>query len=64
MYAAATGPGRAGDTKAQLKAYTPQVGVLPGLWSGDILTGSTNYPATGAPGNNTRPSVIARVSRS
>ena len=51
VYAAATGPGRPGDTKAQLKAFTPQVGVLPGLWSGDTLTGATNYPITGGPSN-------------
>ncbi|HKT04261.1 MAG TPA: Ig-like domain repeat protein [Rugosimonospora sp.] len=48
LYAVASGPGRSGDTKAQLKAFTPQVGVLPGLWSGDILTGATNYPVTAA----------------
>src|SRR5262245_13002545 len=51
FYAVADGPGRNGDNKAQLKAFTPQVGVNPGLWSGDILTGSTNYPAAGAPAN-------------
>jgi hypothetical protein len=51
LYAVATGAGRTGDNKAQLKAFTPQAGVLPGLWSGDILTGATNYPVTtaGAP---------------
>lgn len=48
VYAAASGPGRAGDSLAQLKAFTPQAGVLPGLWSGDTLGGATNYPATGA----------------
>lgn len=50
-YAEASGPGRTGDTKAQLKAFTPQVGVLPQLWSGDIMTGATNYPNTSAPAN-------------
>src|SRR5262252_1288436 len=30
-YSEASGPGRPGDTKAQLKAFTPQVGVLPQL---------------------------------
>src|SRR5262245_29699172 len=32
VYAAASGPGRPGDTKAQLKAFTPQVAVDPALW--------------------------------
>jgi hypothetical protein len=50
-YAVASGPGRTGDTKAQLRAYTPQSGVLPGLWTGDVLTASTNYPNTTAPAN-------------
>jgi hypothetical protein len=48
LYAVASGAGRTGDNKAQLKAFTPQVGVLPALWSGDILTGATNYPVTAA----------------
>ena len=48
-FAAASGAGRPGDSKAQLKAYTPQVGVNPGLWSGDTLTGSTDYPNVSAP---------------
>ncbi|HKT04106.1 MAG TPA: hypothetical protein VJT31_31675 [Rugosimonospora sp.] len=55
FYAVASGPGRTGDSKAQLKAFTPQNGVPPGSWSGDTLTGSTNYPVT-APGT---PSPIA-----
>ena len=48
-YAAATGAGRPGDAKAQLYMYTPQQGVAPANWSGDSLTGSTNFPNTGAP---------------
>jgi hypothetical protein len=48
-YAAASGPGRTGDTKAQLKIFTPLVGVLPVLWNGDTLTGATDYPAKSAP---------------
>jgi hypothetical protein len=51
VYAAASGPGRAGDSLAQLKAFTPQPGVLPGLWSGDTLGGATAYPVVGAPAN-------------
>ncbi|HKD97415.1 MAG TPA: Ig-like domain-containing protein [Micromonosporaceae bacterium] len=51
FYAAASGPGRDGDTKAQLKAFTPQVGVPPPLWTGDTLTGATDYPNTNAPPN-------------
>lgn len=50
-YAAATGAGRAGDTKAQLFMYTPQQGVAPANWNGDSLTGSTNFPNTAAPAN-------------
>lgn len=48
-YAAASGDGRTGDTKAQLRAYTPRSGVNPADWSGDSLTASTDYPAVGAP---------------
>ncbi|HKT01441.1 MAG TPA: Ig-like domain-containing protein [Rugosimonospora sp.] len=48
VYAVASGAGRTGDTKAQLKAFTPQEGVNPALWSGDTLTASTNYPVTAA----------------
>lgn len=48
-YAAASGPGRTGDSKAQLYAFTPQVGVPTASWTGDVLTGSTNYPNTAAP---------------
>jgi hypothetical protein len=51
FYSVASGPGRAGDTKAQLRAYTPQEGVLPALWTGDTLTATTDYPPTGAPAN-------------
>lgn len=50
-YSVASGPGRAGDNKAQLRVYTPQAGVLPGLWTGDVLTGTTNYPNASAPAN-------------
>lgn len=51
FYAVASGPGRTGDDRAQLRAYTPQAGVLPGNWTGDTLTGSTVYPRVGAPAN-------------
>ncbi len=51
VYAAASGPGRTGDTKAQLRAYTPQVGVPPASWTGDTLGSATNYPNSGAPAN-------------
>ncbi len=47
FYAVASGAGRPGDSLAQLKIFTPREGVAPLLWSGDTLTGSTNYPATG-----------------
>jgi len=50
-FSEASGPGRPGDTKAQLKAFTPQVGVLPPLWSGDTMTGATDYPNASAPPN-------------
>ncbi len=49
FFAAASGAGRTGDSKAQLKAFTPQVGVAPALWSGDTLTGATTYPNVDAP---------------
>ncbi|MEN3310123.1 MAG: hypothetical protein V7603_6325 [Micromonosporaceae bacterium] len=58
LYSVASGAGRTGDNRAQLKAFTPQVGVNPALWSGDILTGSTVYPVTTAPAviaNTTNP---------
>jgi hypothetical protein len=48
-YTVASGDGRTGDTKAQLRAYTPQEGVNPASWSGDTLTASTDYPNTAAP---------------
>lgn len=48
-YTVASGDGRTGDTKAQLRAYTPLAGVDPGAWSGDTLTSSTDYPNSAAP---------------
>jgi len=48
-YSVASGDGRTGDTKAQLRAFTPQAGIDPGAWTGDTLTGSTNYPNAAAP---------------
>ena len=48
-YSVASGDGRTGDTKAQLRAYTPQPGVDPASWSGDTLTASTDYPNAAAP---------------
>jgi hypothetical protein len=51
FYAVASGPGRTGDTLAQLRLATPQVGVSPALWSQDSLTGATAYPNSSAPAN-------------
>lgn len=48
-YSVASGDGRTGDTKAQLRVYTPQAGVDPGAWSGDTITASTDYPNAAAP---------------
>jgi hypothetical protein len=49
FYAVALGPGRTGDKLAQLRLATPQVGVDPLLWSGDSITGATEYPNASAP---------------
>lgn len=49
FYAAASAPGRSNDSLAQLKMFTPQVGVAPQLWTGDTLTGATTYPNPAAP---------------
>ena len=48
-YAVASAAGRAGDSKAQLRAYTPQEGVATIDWSGDSLTSSTSFPNPTAP---------------
>ena len=48
-YAAASGPGTAGDTKAIMYMYLPVQGVAPASWSGDTLTASTVFPNTSAP---------------
>ncbi len=49
FYAVALGPSRTGDKLAQLRIATPQVGVDPQLWSGDSITGATEYPNASAP---------------
>ncbi len=41
---------RSGDTKATLFGYLPVSGQLPGQWSGEALSASTNYPNALAPG--------------
>jgi hypothetical protein len=56
-YASASDDGRPGDTKAQLRIYTPAKGVLPALWTGDTMTASTDYP------NATAPAKIAKLGR-
>jgi len=40
---------RAGDTSALLNAYTPVIGVAAGSWSGEGVSGQTNFPNSGAP---------------
>jgi MYXO-CTERM domain-containing protein len=47
-YAAATGPGPLGATKATIAAYTPRT-PDPADWSGSFLSTSTNYPNASAP---------------
>jgi hypothetical protein len=64
-YVAANGPGRAGDSKAQLKVATPQPGVNPALWGTDTVSATTNYPSVGAPAavaSLTNPVVTGSVS--
>ncbi len=51
FYSVASGPGRTGDDRAQLRAGTPQVGVDPANWTGDTLSATTPYPPAGAPAN-------------
>jgi hypothetical protein len=46
---ASTADGRAGDTKAELFVYTPVPGENPGLWSGEQISASTNWPNGSAP---------------
>jgi hypothetical protein len=41
---------RSGDTKATLFGYLPVSGQLPGQWSGEAISASTNYPNGSAPG--------------
>ncbi|MCU1394433.1 MAG: hypothetical protein JWM34_2861 [Ilumatobacteraceae bacterium] len=48
-YVQATGPGRAGDTKATLFGYLPKNGVATGSWAGEAMTASTAFPNAGAP---------------
>jgi hypothetical protein len=50
-FSVASGDGRVGDSKAQLRAYTPREGVATADWTGDSLTASTDYPNAGAPAN-------------
>jgi hypothetical protein len=50
-YAAASTPESAsGYTKATVFVYTPVAGENPGLWSGEQISSSTNYPNAAAPG--------------
>jgi hypothetical protein len=51
FYAAASGPGRPGDSLAQLYLATPRVGANPQQWSKDIMSGATAYPNLSAPAN-------------
>lgn len=48
-YVVGTGTLRAGDSVATLEAYTPVDGIPAGEWSGEQLSGSTNYPNASAP---------------
>jgi len=48
-YAVASAPYTAGYTKATLFMYTPVAGENPGLWSGEQISSSTNYPNAAAP---------------
>ena len=51
-YVQGTATLRAGDTKATLKAYTPNISTPPGGWSGGLISGSAStFPNTGAPGS-------------
>lgn len=47
-YVVGTSTLRAGDSVATLDAYTPST-LPPGQWSGEQLSGSTNYPNASAP---------------
>jgi hypothetical protein len=49
-YAVASTAGPTGYTKATLFIKTPVNGENPGLWSGEQISSSTNYPNTAAPG--------------
>ncbi|OLB79976.1 MAG: hypothetical protein AUI14_08710 [Actinobacteria bacterium 13_2_20CM_2_71_6] len=51
VYAQASGPGRPGDSLAQLWLATPKVGVNPLSWSKDVFSAATAYPNNGAPAN-------------
>jgi hypothetical protein len=51
FYVAASGPGRPGDSLAQLYLATPRVGANPLGWSKDIMSGATAYPNVSAPAN-------------
>lgn len=48
-YVVGTSTLRAGDSVATLEAYTPVDGIPAGEWSGEQLSGSTNYPNSSAP---------------
>src|SRR5215469_12602822 len=55
---ASTADIRSGDTKATMFVYTPVSGENPGLWSGEQISTSSNYPNTSAPapvGTTTNP---------
>ncbi|OLB79974.1 MAG: hypothetical protein AUI14_08700 [Actinobacteria bacterium 13_2_20CM_2_71_6] len=48
-YVAASGPGRPGDSIAQLYLATPREGVNPQQWSKDVMSAATDYPNPTAP---------------
>lgn len=48
-YVVGTGTLRTGDSVATLEAYTPVDGIPAGEWSGEQLSGSTDYPNASAP---------------
>jgi hypothetical protein len=55
---ASTADPQPAHTKATVYMYTPVNGANPGTWSGQIMSASTNYPATAAPapvGTTTNP---------
>src|SRR5215471_7652032 len=49
VFAVATTAAPAGFTKATLFVFTPVSGQNPGLWSGEQISSSTNFPNSAAP---------------